>query len=662
VFSWDAMEGVTEYRYKYRKTADAGWGNAETTADTSATITPDGGIDCGSKYEFSVSARGDGQEHLDGWSAWSEPETITARACAPVPSNVSATYSNGSFTLSWEAVTGAAEYEFAYRKDSSSPWTKDTATGTHVAITPFSTGECGATYQFKVRARGNGSAYSTEWGLWSSSASAGIGDCPSRMSRPTVTAGTARLQVTRGTPPAGSAITGYQIRYKLTSAPDSAPSWTVTSLTTGTASKTLAQLSANSYDVQVRACAGVGGLPPCSPWSSSARGTPLSLPVVSIARKSSGDVNEGTNVAFTLRAAPAPAADLTVGVSVATTGSFIEGATQLPRSVTIRRGSATADLVLRTDDDTTYERHGTVRVEVRSGTAYQIGTSSALVNVLDNDTPAVSACDTGAAVPNAGLNRELAFDCDALLKAKDPLAGTATLNWSVDTAITSWDGVTVAGTPGRVTKLQLPSRSLTGRVPPSLGLLSALTHLTLNGNSLTGMLPQELDGLDSLTFLRLAGNSFTICLPPGLRDVANNDLSTLNLSYCDEIPPATDMVTVADNADAEIGIAWSAVAGVDLYRVQHRAAQSPDAWTNVEDITSLSTAFTPPGSTLCGTTLEFRVRARGDGTAYLAEWGMPSDSASYTVTEGCMHAPPSRGPATCSRPRRTRQSGHASAS
>ena len=410
-------------------------------------------------------------------------------------------------------------------------------------------------------------------------------------------------------------------------------------MTTGTASKTLAQLSANSYDVQVRACAGVGGLPPCSPWSSSARGTPLSLPVVSIARKSSGDVNEGTNVAFTLRAAPAPAADLTVGVSVATTGSFIEGATQLPRSVTIRRGSATADLVLRTDDDTTYERHGTVRVEVRSGTAYQIGTSSAVVNVLDNDTPAVSACDTGAAVPNAGLNRELAFDCDALLKAKDPLAGTATLNWSVDTAITSWDGVTVAGTPGRVTKLQLPSRSLTGRVPPSLGLLSALTHLTLNGNSLTGMLPQELDGLDSLTFLRLAGNSFTICLPPGLRDVANNDLSTLNLSYCDEIPPATDMVTVADNADAEIGIAWSAVAGVDLYRVQHRAAQSPDAWTNVEDITSLSTAFTPPGSTLCGTTLEFRVRARGDGTAYLAEWGMPSDSASYTVTEGCMHAP-----------------------
>ena len=26
VFSWDAVEGVTEYRYRYRKTSDAGWG------------------------------------------------------------------------------------------------------------------------------------------------------------------------------------------------------------------------------------------------------------------------------------------------------------------------------------------------------------------------------------------------------------------------------------------------------------------------------------------------------------------------------------------------------------------------------------------------------------------------------------------------------------
>ncbi|MCY4581274.1 MAG: cadherin domain-containing protein [Chloroflexi bacterium] len=640
VLSWDSVEGATEYRYRYRKTADSGWEDAENTADTSATITPDGGIDCGTQYEFSVSARGDGQAYSDGWSAWAESESVTALGCAPAPSTVSATYANGSFTMTWGAVTGAADYEYAYRKGDSGPWTKDTVAGTRATIAPFSTSECAVTYRFEVRARGDGASYSTEWGLWSSTASADIGDCPSRMSRPTVAAGTGRLQVTRGAPPAGSAVTGYQVRYKLTSAPDTEPSWTVTSLTAGTASKALTQLRANSYDVQVRACTGAGGLPPCGPWSPSARATPLSSPVVSVARKSGSDVNEGTNVAFTLTAAPAPAADLTVRVSVTTTGSFLGATAQLPTSVTIARGSATADIVLATDDDSTYERHGTVRVEVRSGSGYEVGTSGAVVNVLDNDTPAVSACDTGAAVPNAGLNRELAFDCDALLKAQERLDGTATLNWSVDTAITAWDGITVSGTPGRVTRVQLPSRSLTGSVPPSLGLLSALTHLTLSGNSLSGMLPQEMDGLTSLTFLRLAGNSFTICVPSALRDVANNDLSTLNLNYCDEIPPATGKIAATDNAGAEIGIAWSAVPGADLYRVQRREARSPaGGWIDVVDIASLSTAFTPDDTTLCGTTLEFRVRARGDGTAYLAEWGMPSGPASYTVTEGCMYAP-----------------------
>ena len=34
-------------------------------------------------------------------------------------------------------------------------------------------------------------------------------------------------------------------------------------------------------------------------------------------------------------------------------------------------------------------------------------------------------------------------DCEALLAARDTLAGSGTLNWSGSTAIGSWDGVTV---------------------------------------------------------------------------------------------------------------------------------------------------------------------------------------------------------------------------
>ena len=65
---------------------------------------------------------------------------------------------------------------------------------------------------------------------------------------------------------------------------------------------------------------------------------------------------------------------------------------------------------------------------------------------------------------NAGLMRE----CQAMLAAKDSLRGTAPLNWSVDTVITGWDGVTTSGTPSRVTELDLSSESLSGIVPPEL--------------------------------------------------------------------------------------------------------------------------------------------------------------------------------------------------
>ena len=106
-------------------------------------------------------------------------------------------------------------------------------------------------------------------------------------------------------------------------------------------------------------------------------------------------------------------------------------------------------------------------------------------------------------------NANLLADCETLLEARDALRGTGTLNWSVDTAIGSWDGVTVDGTPQRVTKLELANKSLTGTIP------SVLTKL-------------------KLTTLKLAGNSLTGCIPPALREVTTNDLASLNLPDCPE--------------------------------------------------------------------------------------------------------------------------------
>ena len=147
----------------------------------------------------------------------------------------------------------------------------------------------------------------------------------------------------------------------------------------------------------------------------------------------------------------------------------------------------------------------------------------------------------GLVVADQINNPHLMEDCTALLAAKDTLRGTATLNWGVDTAITTWDGVTVAGTPKGVTKLLLSSKRLTGKIPSELGDLFDLTHLNLSSNSLTGDIPRELGQLHNLEKIRLSGNSPTGCIPLGLEDVATSDLSSLNLPYCR--PPAPEGLT-----------------------------------------------------------------------------------------------------------------------
>ena len=72
-------------------------------------------------------------------------------------------------------------------------------------------------------------------------------------------------------------------------------------------------------------------------------------------------------------------------------------------------------------------------------------------------------CSIGTAVTNPGANAGLVSDCETLLTAKDVLRGTAALNWSLNTALADWEGITTGGTPARVTRLELPDEGC--RVP-----------------------------------------------------------------------------------------------------------------------------------------------------------------------------------------------------
>ena len=146
--------------------------------------------------------------------------------------------------------------------------------------------------------------------------------------------------------------------------------------------------------------------------------------------------------------------------------------------------------------------------------------------------PAQPPPPCGLAVPDQANNPGLMRDCINLLAAKNALRGTATLNWSVGTPISDWDGVRVLGSPARVTELILTSKSLTGTIPPDLGRLDGLEHLRLDDNQLTGEIPAELGSLGDPRNLHLGDNQLTGCIPPALQDVDDNDLDNLGLQDC----------------------------------------------------------------------------------------------------------------------------------
>ena len=185
--------------------------------------------------------------------------------------------------------------------------------------------------------------------------------------------------------------------------------------------------------------------------------------------------------------------------------------------------------------------------------------------VVPTPAPTVTsaaACTQTTLGVDPAANPGLVSDCAALLGLRDRLAGGALeLDWSPDRPVATWEGVTVAGEPPRVTELALSLRGLTGIMPPQLGDLDALVQLDLSGNRLTGMIPAGLGRLShlealhlrgnalwgtipaalgelGLTDVTLSGNALTGCIPHPLAAAALNDFDRAYLDPC-ALPPTT---------------------------------------------------------------------------------------------------------------------------
>ena len=141
-----------------------------------------------------------------------------------------------------------------------------------------------------------------------------------------------------------------------------------------------------------------------------------------------------------------------------------------------------------------------------------------------------AACSKGVAVPDPRANRGLVRDCALLLLARDPLRGTAPLNWSEDLPIAEWDGVGLNGDPPRVDGVHLRNKGLDGVIPHWLGGLTELVHLHFGArNYLTGPIPPELGNLSKLVQFYAGGrNTLSGPIPEGIGDIRS--LAALHLT------------------------------------------------------------------------------------------------------------------------------------
>ena len=161
-------------------------------------------------------------------------------------------------------------------------------------------------------------------------------------------------------------------------------------------------------------------------------------PVVTIAA-AAATVAEGMVAEFTVRADPAPATDLVVGVAVTETGTTL--ADSAPATVTIGAGAAMATLSVATVDDEADESDSIVTTMLLGAAGYTLGMPvSASVTVSDDDDPppeptvmiAAGSVVTGAVAVEFTVQADPAPAADLTVNVtvtvtRDPPSGGATM-------------------------------------------------------------------------------------------------------------------------------------------------------------------------------------------------------------------------------------------
>ena len=97
---------------------------------------------------------------------------------APPPTNVHmSSNSTVSIDLEWDAVVNTTGYELDYKEGTASQWV-DVIGSTNIPEKTVTDLVCGTSYDFRVRAWGDGTNYESTWGAWSGTVTESTAGCP----------------------------------------------------------------------------------------------------------------------------------------------------------------------------------------------------------------------------------------------------------------------------------------------------------------------------------------------------------------------------------------------------------------------------------------------------------------------------------------------------
>ena len=162
----------------------------------------------------------------------------------------------------------------------------------------------------------------------------------------------------------------------------------------------------------------------------------------------------------------------------------------------------------------------------------------------------IASCSSGVVVPDPESNPDLVGDCEALVEMVGPLAVLG-LNWSADTPIAEWEGITledptqedsppsVLHSSPRVRGVSLRKLGLRGPFPISATRLTGIRVLDLSDNQMTGAIPAELGQLTELRVLNLHHSERTYLdgtIPPELGNLTNLRELSLSGQFTGPIP------------------------------------------------------------------------------------------------------------------------------